>query len=305
MIRWWATAALAAALSTPAHAQGGWTVTCTLNGRIVHLERLPPDASRVRQSEILARNPGAMCVHLSDDQGLPLDAQSGVAAPLAPGVDRSGPPAGRRPVDVENALRVLRGERLREVTSPPPVAAQPTTPPPTAQTRRESDPRQLRPSSSEWVRLALYRSTDRQDVLADWRRIITREPALAHLVPALSEVDGVVMLSAGPANPQEREGICILAAGLGLDCVPGTGEARSEPTNDAVHLLGMIAPEVIATDDAPMSSRRPMALLEDLPRFHGREPGLACWRNPAQAGLDHGMEAVIESLSRRARVARR
>lgn len=208
------------ALTSPADAS--WTVTCSQGGRIVYLEEMAESASPRRESEIVNRFPDGTCVFLS-----------------------GAPPLGLVPSAVTGSSDASLDAALRAISGMPVGIAAPEEPArirvPGIHVDLTPDPAGLAPASASWVRLAVYRDVAHTDAIADWRRIIAAEPAFRRLTPAITETnDGYMMLSVGPVSGPSRERVCLAAARLGVDCMPG----RSRPLDDgidlAVELLSMV-----------------------------------------------------------------
>ena len=136
-------------------------------GRTVHLERYPGEVPAGASETALHRNPGATCITLAPtDTNAPTALIApDTALPVSTGV------AADPQVGLGAALRVLRGEAIGTAES-------------VTETRpSSSDPKSMRPKSANWVRLAIYRSKDPMDALADWQRILIAEPHLAYPRP--------------------------------------------------------------------------------------------------------------------------
>lgn len=269
-----------------ARAEDGMTVACTLNGRIVHLERLPPGGNKAREQEIIQQNASAMCVFLA--------AQPASGMPLLPETVNAPPGTATPAGGLDAALRALRGEKLGFASpgspapgpAPDPTASAPK-PPQWALEKKPQDPSAMRPVSPDWIRLAVYTGAKREDAIADWRRIVLAEPVFASLLPSITESsDGPMMLSAGPVPRASMDAVCVAAAGLGLDCLPGPGEP-SRPSGaslDGARFLQATFPGLLPEPETPdMSPRRERIALGLEPVADGRLAGTTCWRSPWSA----------------------
>jgi len=270
-LRTWGAAALLAIamLSAPESRAEGWTLLCTDKGRTVHLERYPGEVPAGASETALHRNPGATCITLAPTE------TNAPAALIArdPGMEASTGISTDPQIGLGAALRVLRGEAIGTAESV--TEARPTS----------SDPKSMRPKSANWVRLAIYRSKDPMDALADWQRILIAEPHLAYLVPSVTQTnDGWLMLSAGPITDRiERDGLCLAAGHLDLDCIRG-----EEEVTNAAHEAKTAAIALAKTWPALVSSWNPPAECQLVPGIEreaevyqpGRRQGLRCWRTP-------------------------
>lgn len=235
--------------SLPVQAAEGWTVSCSQEGRVLHVEKLESiDAARERQLQL--RYPGATCVFISDaSTPLPADSQA---------------PVGASADSLEAALRAITGENLPSSqptpfdASTPPVLDLGLTDgdagtPPLSVTEFETAPR-TQPVSAAWVRLAIYKTDDVTEALGDWERIATLDPTFRFVTPAVTTADdGYVMLSAGPIPEADQAEFCLSAAFVGMDCVagatptPSTSEASLGLRYAAAQfptVVSQVAPEV-------------------------------------------------------------
>ncbi len=116
-------------------------------------------------------------------------------------------------------------------------------------------------------------------------RILIAEPHLAYLVPSVTQTnDGWLMLSAGPITDRiERDGLCLAAGHLDLDCIRG-----EEEVTNAAHEAKTAAIALAKTWPALVSSWNPPAECQLVPGIEreaevyqpGRRQGLRCWRTP-------------------------
>jgi len=260
--------ALAAVLGLPAAAsavEGGlWTASCVKQGRVLFRERLAARPSGEREAELSRRYPGAVCMVLAPDPGGTAALGLGEALQAARPV---GPPAGREGDGIGNvlgfdaAIRVLRGEAIPVS----PVASAPSTGPvrpderPGVEVETAPEAASVRPASGRYVRLALYEGDSFEDIMADWQRVSAAGPEIALYSPSLTRTaEGLTMLSVGPVSADERKGLCLSAAVLGLDCMPGPS---AEPqTGGAIEALERNYPGLVTWAPRPATSARALGL---------------------------------------------
>lgn len=201
---------------SPARSEDSWTVSCSKDGKVLHLERVANTNSQ-RESELLQRYPGATCIYISDGATADIPVSTGNA-------DDS----------LEAALRAITGDApLPDQHFEPndasvaPALELGLAPAPAEPPRIEpfASPPQYRPASRDWVRLAIYETDDVSEALADWDRISQLDPIFRYVTPAITNShDGYVMLSAGPIVPADRNEFCLAATNVGMDCLPGNVE---------------------------------------------------------------------------------
>ncbi len=115
----------------------------------------------------------------------------------------------------------------------------------------------LRPGASDWVRIALYRDASEDDAVADWSRIVSAAPSLGAYTPNLAPAgEGYLMLAVGPVRPREAAPLCLEAAALGLDCLPGSGPPSVAPPMPVLESLALSYPGLVAWG-APEPLSRP------------------------------------------------
>lgn len=270
MRTWGAAALLTIVLLCAQSARAdGWTLLCTDKGRTVHLERFPGDVPAGASETALHRNPGATCITLA-----PTDENAPAAlVPPDPAMAISTGVSTDPQVGLGVALRVLRGEAIG--TAERAMETRPTS----------SDPKSMRPKSANWVRLAIYRSKDPMDALADWQRILIAEPNLAYLVPSVTQTnDGWLMLSAGPITDSiERDGLCLAAGHLDLDCIRGEEdpENAAQEAKAAAIALSKTWPALVNGWNPPAQCQLVPGIEREAEMYQpGRRQGLSCWRTP-------------------------
>ncbi|AOG02965.1 hypothetical protein BSY19_5046 (plasmid) [Bosea sp. RAC05] len=258
-----------------------WTLLCSSKGQTVLLERHPEPVPFEAEARALGRYPGATCITLAPQT----ENQFGdISAPDAQSLAASTPTeAGSGGLGA--ALRALRGETLGSASRREPQPAEPGA---QAIVSTQTGPATLKPRSQSWVRLGVYKSQDSMDALADWRRILVSVPALAYLVPAVTQTpDGWLMLSAGPIrDPIERNGLCVAVNSLDLDCIPGE-TPDSDPIREAKEAAMTMAaswPGTVIEWEAADQSEHVLGIeIENTTYADHRRGGLISWRSPFDA----------------------
>ncbi len=258
-----------------------WTLLCSSKGQTVLLERHPEPVPFEAEARALGRYPGATCITLAPQT----ENQFGdISAPDVQSLAASSPSdAGSGGLSA--ALRALRGEALGSASRREP---QPVEPGAQVVISSEAGPSTLKPRSQSWVRLGVYKSHDSMDALADWRRILVSVPALAYLVPAVTQTpDGWLMLSAGPVRyPIERNGLCVAVNALDLDCIPGEAP-DTDPIREAKAAAMTMAaswPGIVVEWEAADQSDHVLGIeIENTTYAGDRRGGLISWRSPFDA----------------------
>lgn len=261
------------ALSIPLAAQAQerqiWTFTCTKAGRMVYRERVADRPTPVKEQEVNRRNPGAVCLLLAPEEpGAAATADlRAVLEQARPGggvLSYASPIAPPQGASIDAALRALKGEPMAVVVPPlqgslaqPPAPAEPLGVDVSLGSDAPEAP-EVRPARPGWVRLALYRGADEEEVLADWMRIGASDLAFAPFSPALTEVgEGRTMLAVGPVSQAERPELCLAASRHGLDCLSAEEGEGAPMDGPALAALAKSYPGLVAWGWQPeMSPRR-------------------------------------------------
>lgn len=250
-----------------------WTVTCTKAGRTVYRERIADRPSQVKELEVGRLNPGAVCIVLAPEEagGVPADLaaalqQSRPGATLGPVLSFASPAALPQDAGIDAALRALKGDGL-PVAPRLPAASMATQPGAEPErlgveilTPPETTPADARPGASDWVRLALYKDASEDDAVADWARIVSAAPSMGAYTPNLAPAgEGYLMLAVGPVRPREAAPLCLEAAALGLDCIPGSGPPSVPGPAPVLDALARSYPGLVAWGASEPISRPPEA----------------------------------------------
>lgn len=247
-----------------------WTISCSRQGQVVHLEQVTSEASRVEQETLMTRYPGATCVFLAD----------------APAAAVIAAPVGSDLTSLDQALRAISGGKAPPLVtepslafSPPPLDAGLAPPaPPAVVTPRAATPVAL---AANQVVLATYRDTAAADVIADWKHLLQIEPTFRALTPTVDHLDGgLIQLNAEPVHAETLGAICVAAESSGMDCTPSPViTASTTPAEAAAAYLTYLYPLEILPIGNDQQDKAVLPILFDGQQDQqGRSTSLTCYR---------------------------
>jgi hypothetical protein len=190
-------------------------VTCTQGGRIVYKGSLPAYAGPEERIFVQARNPDALCIFIKDGIGEPDQPTAAIEAITGPRVQSSSS-GNSASADLATALAMISAGQNGGETPVDLTAAMSKF--------RENDPAKPETQTVPQPKLlsytiGIYRDVSTEDVISHWKAMQASGPALRPLVPTLTSIEDITMLSVENIPDDNAAAICADAERLGSGCV--------------------------------------------------------------------------------------